>query len=256
MSKQSYKTNLNCGQCVAAVKPYLDQAPEIDSWSVDTNHPDKILTLSGTDLSCDQIRQLVSESGFQVLGPASNSPGDNNLVSLEASVPHQQTTPSRGFLATYKPLLLVLAYLLGAVLVVETATGHWSLTHAMQIFMGGFFVAFSFFKMLDLKGFVDSYQSYDILARNSREYGYFYPFLEVGLGVAYLLNIAPIVTNGVTLVVMLIGLWGVTVALVKKRKIACACLGTLFNLPMTKVTFIEDAVMATMAAVMLVKLLG
>ncbi|MCA8986616.1 MAG: hypothetical protein KDA78_03190 [Planctomycetaceae bacterium] len=255
MSTQSYKTNLNCGQCVAAVKPYLDQAPEIDAWSVDTNHPDKILTLSGSDLSSEKVGQLVSEGGFRVLGPTTNSPAAGNLVSLDTPV-IQQTAPPRGFLTTYKPLLLVLAYLIGAVLVVETATGHWSLTHAMQIFMGGFFVAFSFFKMLDLKGFVDSYQSYDILARNSREYGYFYPFLEVGLGVAYLLNIAPIVTNGVTLVVMLIGLWGVTVALVKKRKIACACLGTLFNLPMTKVTFIEDAVMATMAAVMLVKLLG
>jgi hypothetical protein len=36
-----------------------------------------------------------------------------------------------------------------------------------------------------------------------------------------------------------------------KKKIVCACLGTVFNLPMTKVTIIEDSIMVAMAAFML-----
>jgi hypothetical protein len=58
-------------------------------------------------------------------------------------------------------------------------------------------------------------------------------------------------TNAATLAVMLLGLVGVTQALLAKRQIKCACLGSLFQLPMSYVTFIEDGVMAVMAIVML-----
>jgi hypothetical protein len=74
------------------------------------------------------------------------------------------------------------------------------------------------------------------------------------LGVAYLVRLAPVATSLVTLVVMLVSVVGVTQALLQKRRIQCACLGTVFNLPMTKVTFVEDALMAGMAVVMLVAL--
>jgi hypothetical protein len=102
---------------------------------------------------------------------------------------------------------------------------------------------------------VDAYQTYDVLARPVRAYGYLYPFIELGLGVAFLLRLAPVATNIVTLVVMVVSAVGVTQALLQKRRIQCACLGTVFNLPMTKVTFVEDALMAGMALVMLVALL-
>ncbi len=93
-----------------------------------------------------------------------------------------------------------------------------------------------------------------MLARPGRAYGYVYPFIELGLGIAYLARLAPVVTNLVTLAVMLVSLVGVTQALLQGRRIQCACLGTVFNLPMTKVTFVEDALMAGMALAMLVSL--
>ena len=65
----------------------------------------------------------------------------------------------------------------------------------------------------------------------------------------------PVATNSVTLVLMLVGGAGVGRALLDKRAIRCACLGTALNLPMTKVTLVEDLTMAVMAAVMLVMLL-
>jgi hypothetical protein len=34
--------------------------------------------------------------------------------------------------------------------------------------MGRFFVAFSFFKLLSLRGFVDAYRTYDVVARPMR----------------------------------------------------------------------------------------
>jgi hypothetical protein len=37
-------------------------------------------------------------------------------------------------------------------------------------------------------------------------------------------------------------------SLLNKRKIRCACLGTVFNLPMSTVTLVEDGLMVAMAA--------
>ena len=85
-------------------------------------------------------------------------------------------------------------------------------------------------------------------------WGWVYPFVELGLGVAYLLAWMPLAINIITLVLMLVGAAGVLNALLNKRAIRCACLGTALNLPMTKVTLVEDLAMAVMAVVMLVLL--
>lgn len=162
-----------------------------------------------------------------------------------------EKTDQKSFWQTYKPLLLVIGYLVGIVGLVEITAGSFEWMRAMGTFMGGFFLAFSFFKLLDLQGFVDSFQSYNVLARPVRAYGYAYPFIELRLGVAYLVGFAPVATNLVTLAVMLVGIVGVSQALFQKQRIQCACLGTVYNLPMSKVTFIEDGVMAAMAAAML-----
>jgi hypothetical protein len=118
--------------------------------------------------------------------------------------------------------------------------------------MAGFFLVFSFFKLLNLRGFSEAYQSYDVVARVWPSWGYIYPFLELALGVSYLANWNPIITNLATLGLMLVGAIGVFRTLWDGKAIRCACLGTVLNLPMTKVTLIEDLGMAAMAILMLV----
>jgi copper chaperone CopZ len=245
---QKYRTNLNCGSCVAAVKPHLDNDPTIRRWSVDTADPNKVLTVEGEDVAREQVERDVASAGFKVLGQIEEHDPDTHAV---AAAP---VTDDNSFLATYRPLLLVFAYLIGIVALVEFTTGRFEWMRAMANFMGGFFLVFSFFKLLNLRGFVDAYQTYDVVARPVRTYGYLYPFIELSLGIAYVVRFAPAVTNIVTLVVMLVSVVGVTQALLQKRRIQCACLGTVFNLPMTKVTFVEDALMASMAVAMLVSL--
>jgi hypothetical protein len=209
---------------------------------VDTSDPGKVLTVEGRSVSAGAVERHVANAGFQVLGQiGEESPAANG---------------EKSFIATYRPLLLVFAYLIGLVALFEALTGSVDWMRAMGRFMGGFFVAFSFFKLLDLRGFVDSFQTYDILARRSRAFGYSYPFVELTLGVAYLAGIQPVLTNVVTLLVMLVGLVGVSQALLQKRRIKCACLGTVFNLPMSKVTLLEDTLMAGMAAAALVDILS
>jgi hypothetical protein len=117
--------------------------------------------------------------------------------------------------------------------------------------MAGFFLVFSFFKLLDIRGFADAYRGYDVIAERAPVWGYIYPFVELGLGLAYLFRFQPTLTNWVTLIVMSVSIIGVLRAVMAKQKIRCACLGTVLNLPMSQVTLVEDGLMIAMAVAML-----
>lgn len=122
----------------------------------------------------------------------------------------------------------------------------------MQDFMGAFFIMFGSFKLLKLNDFAQAYAMYDLLAQRSSFYAHLYPFLEIGLGIAYLGRFFPTSTNLFTLGLMVLNSVGVAQELAQKREIACACLGTVFKIPMTYVTLFEDLLMAVMAFYMLI----
>jgi hypothetical protein len=155
-------------------------------------------------------------------------------------------------ITTYKPLLLIFGYLLGGVFLLHVRSADWLAANVMQDFMGGFFLIFSFFKLLNLRGFANAYRTYDVVAKRIYGYGFVYPVVELSLGVAYVIHFNPPLINSITVVVSLVSSVGVIQSLLSRKKIPCACLGTIFNLPMTKVTLIEDLLMAGMAGVMLV----
>jgi hypothetical protein len=157
----------------------------------------------------------------------------------------------RGFFETYKPILLILGYILLVTMAVQFNSPSFDWMQWMQHFMAGFFLIFSFFKLLNLKGFAESYAMYDVLAKKIPTWGYVYAFVELGLGIAYLVGYNPLITNAVTIVVMSISIVGVLQSVLNKKKIQCACLGTVFNLPMSTVTIIEDALMIAMSGAML-----
>ena len=159
------------------------------------------------------------------------------------------------WLVTYKPILLIFAYIISVTLLVEVRTGfNWM--HWMSNFMGGFFLTFSFFKLLDLKGFAENYFSYDIVSKRWFGYGYIYPFIELALGLAYVISFDPLLTNSVTLLIMGISMIGVLKAVFSKRKIKCACLGIVFNLPMSTITIVEDSLMIVMSFISLLSLMS
>lgn len=239
MTTLKLKTNLNCGSCVAKVTPELDAIHGITSWNVATDNPDKVLTVEGSRITEDSIRAAVAKAGFQVLGP------------VAGQGPSADAAPASKSLKTYYPLVLILAYIAGVVALGQVASGGWDWMVAMRHFMAGFFLVFSFFKLLDLPAFAAAYGGYDVIARRWPFYGFVYPFIELALGIACLVNFWPTATNAATLAVMLISAWGVVRALLDKKAIRCACLGSVFNLPMSFVTLVEDGLMAAMAAVML-----
>ncbi|GAB4094045.1 heavy-metal-associated domain-containing protein [Flaviaesturariibacter terrae] len=63
--KQQFRTNINCGGCVKAVTPQLNAATNIKSWNVDTNHPEKILTVETDGLTAEAVCSLVQKAGFK-----------------------------------------------------------------------------------------------------------------------------------------------------------------------------------------------
>ena len=159
---------------------------------------------------------------------------------------------NKTWLATYKPILLIFLYIIAIAFIVSYKNNTINWMDAMRVFMAGFFLTFSFFKMLDLKSFAESYSMYDIVAKKLNNWGYIYAFIELSLGIAYAIHFQPIIVNIVTLIVMIISIIGVLQSVFNKRKIKCACLGAVFNLPMSTVTIIEDALMIAMSVAMLI----
>ncbi|GAB2618754.1 hypothetical protein GCM10027035_13690 [Emticicia sediminis] len=158
---------------------------------------------------------------------------------------------------TYRPLLLIFSFITGVSIIKAFHSdifeiAHFSWMHFMNNFMAGFFIVFSFFKFLNLKAFAESYAMYDLLAMKIPTYGFIYPFIELGLGLAYLTSFQPQFTNWATVIIMGFSSIGVIQSVIDKRKIRCACLGTVFNLPMSTVTIIEDLLMVGMAILMLI----
>jgi copper chaperone len=60
-----FKTNINCGECIAKVTPFLDGEDRISMWKVDTKTPDKILSVSGNEIEPHHVKNLVEEAGFK-----------------------------------------------------------------------------------------------------------------------------------------------------------------------------------------------
>jgi copper chaperone len=65
MKTLKFKTNINCGGCVAKVTPHLNDEEGIKQWSVDTTNPQKTLTVETDSLSENEVIQLVTEAGFK-----------------------------------------------------------------------------------------------------------------------------------------------------------------------------------------------
>jgi copper chaperone CopZ len=240
---RQFKTNLRCGSCVESIKPHLDAEPGIDRWEVDLTSPDKPLTVYG-DASAEAVPAAVAKGGYEVLAEI-EAP---NRVKAAPQLPEPHRPLDASPSTTYYPLVLLGAFLVGIVALIEVRAGRFMWGRAMANFMGAFFLAFSFFKLLDLRGFAESYRGYDVVARRVPAYGYVYPFIELLLGVAFVTGFQPVATNLGTLLVMAVSSIGVIKSLLDKRAIRCACLGTVFNLPMSTVTLVEDGLMVAMAA--------
>lgn len=226
--KEIIISGISCMSCVNKIEKQLYTNTAVNKITIDKNTGSTIL--EAIDMPSEiNIQGLLSEVG------------DYKIGKLQKNF----------FSSPYKPLILILFYLTIVTLSIELSSGIFLWETWMANFMAGFFLIFSFFKLLDIPAFANAYQSYDIIASRFRFYGYIYPFIELGLGLAYIYFYDSDITNLTTAIVMFVGLIGVSKSVIQKSKIQCACLGTVFNLPMSYITIIENGIMLSMALFML-----
>jgi copper chaperone CopZ len=240
----TYKiSGMTCTGCEATVQHQLSKVKGVKDISIDLSKGEATLSMDKHLPIADLQSALVDYPKYQLI---EDSPHDNHK-----SLPAEEVKP---WLETYKPILLVFGYIIGTTILMELTFGGFSWERWMNHFMAGFFLVFSFFKFLDLKGFAESYSTYDIIAKRWVGWGMIYPFTELAIGLAFLSGFYPLVTNAVTFVVMGVSIIGVSQTVLNKKKIRCACLGAVFNLPMSAITIIEDALMIGMSFIMLIRL--
>jgi len=122
----------------------------------------------------------------------------------------------------------------------------------MMAVMGVFLIVFACFQLIGYKSFVGMFPEYDPIAKLVPAYAYAYPFIGIILGALYLFDIGGAWRDGITAFILLIGAGGVYLNIRKDgSRPHCACLGNIIKLPLSWVTFFEDALMGLMALIML-----
>ncbi|MEM8926905.1 MAG: MauE/DoxX family redox-associated membrane protein [Bacteroidota bacterium] len=233
--KQTYAVSgMTCGGCVASVTEKLSKVSGIESVKV---HLDR------GEIEVD-MRHQVSLSNLKAALPEKYDIREKGDRVTPLDIPEE-----KGKFSQLQPLFLIFAYLFGAAFLLNYQ--NWNTQEAMLDFMGLFYVVFSFFKFLDLAGFPESFRMYDPLAKAIPAYGWVYPFLELALGLLFLMRFQIQTALVITVIILGITTVGVTKTLWDKKSIRCACLGTALKLPMTEATFIENAIMLIMAGIML-----
>ena len=229
---------MTCHSCEEQVKSSLLTVPQILS----------------VEISPDLKKATIEMHRHVPIETLQNALASIGRFQIHADTHRESIEQAKDWFSTYKPVLLLLGFILGTTVAIEAAAGKFDMMRAMNHFMGGFFMSFSFFKLLNLKGFADSYATYDIITRFWLPWGFIYPFIELGLGLAFITGIQPWLTNLSAMVIMTISLVGVLNSLFSGNRVRCACLGDVFNLPMSTITVLEDGLMIFMSLVMLLKL--
>lgn len=238
--KHTYKiTGMTCNNCVASVTEKLAEVENVIDVQVDLERGEAVVTMH-EHVPLAKLKSALPEK-------YSISEKDDRALEMMIDVSQDKTK-----LQQLKPLLLIFLYLFVASFLLNYK--NWNTSEAMLDFMGLFYIVFSFFKLLDLNGFPESFRMYDPLAKVAPFYGWIYPFIEVALGLMFLMRFEITIALIATIVVLGITTIGVTKTLLDWKSIRCACLGTALKLPMTEATFIENAIMLVMAIVMLTQL--
>tara|TARA_X000000368_G_scaffold179755_1_gene141889 strand:- start:1255 stop:1962 length:708 start_codon:yes stop_codon:yes gene_type:complete len=228
-------TGMTCMGCKTFVEKKLNDLNQITNVKVDLENQEAIINMK-KNIELEVLQKKITSK---------------YTISKKVDTLTKEIEVKKTKFQQLKPLLIIFLYIIITTIFLHYE--NWSMDEAMLDFMGLFYIVFSFFKILDLKGFPESFRMYDPIAKVFPIYGWIYPFFETILGLMFLIRfeiktalIFTIIFLGVTTV-------GVTKTLLERKKIQCACLGTALKLPMTEATFIENAIMILMALFILIK---
>lgn len=234
-------TGMTCSGCKASVEKAIQSIDSVTDVSVNLEQSEAVVSMT-KHISIKKLQDALSDK-FQIFET-------NTSKNLFDTIDIQENNSSQ--LRQLFPLFLIFGYITAIAILLNIRA--WDTSNFMLDFMGLFYFVFSFFKLLDLKGFIESFKMYDPLAKVVPKYGVVYPFIELGLGLLFITRVQIPLALIITIIILGITTFGVTKTLLDKKSIQCACLGTTLKLPMTKATFIENTIMIIMAVWMLIKI--
>ena len=234
MKHTIYLDGITCDSCIEKITKLFKQTYGITDVIIEKKVW-KVIYWHNSELSQSDIKEMLVWTKYSL----------KNLNSIK------EDTFS---ISTYKPLFTLFWYIVMLCLIWIYLMWDFSVSRFMQYFMAWFFIAFSYFKIINLKEFAMSYSMYDIIAKRWKYWWYVYAYIELWLWISYLIWFHPLITNSITFIVMSVSIIGVIQSVSNKRKIKCACLGAVFDLPMSTITIIEDAVMIGMSGAMILLL--
>jgi copper chaperone CopZ len=244
MTHEYMITGMTCMSCVARIKDQLLRLGDVTAVDVQLN-PSRAIISMNKHIPVLVLQQAVSKAGLYKIIEMTGPPVTTNVASTEVN--------ESG--VSYLPIILIFAYIVGVSLLVQISGDSFNVELWMRHFMAGFFLVFSFFKIINLQGFATGYRNYDIVAKKIPVWGFIYPFLELALGIAYLISFEPLGTNIAAFIIMGVGCIGVIQSLLKKTAFECACLGTVIRVPLGKVSLLEDVIMIAMSGIMITTLI-
>jgi copper chaperone CopZ len=230
-------SGMTCGGCVATVQRLLLTVRDTVSAEIDLKSATAVLRTERAIPSAEFVQALAGHTKYAITSEKQENT-TAQTITLElpilnaTAIVSEQTTLDeipRSWWQTYKPVLLIFAVVSVVSLLVSIDNTGFALMTFLRVFMAGFFLVFSFFKLLDVQAFAESYAMYDIVV-----------------------DIFPVAMNWITLIIMSVSILGVLQQVLNKRAIRCACLGTVFQLPMSTITIIEDGLMIAMSVLMII----
>jgi copper chaperone CopZ len=130
----TYKvTGMTCGGCEAKVKGNLLMVPHITSVEVSKGSQSATIIMD-KHVGLSTLQQSLGEK-----------------YKISAQEHHEEAEQAKSWLSIYKPILLIFGYITAIAFIVGSNHGNFHWMAAMNAFMAGFFLTFSFFKLLDLR---------------------------------------------------------------------------------------------------------
>lgn len=120
-------------------------------------------------------------------------------------------------------------------------------------FVGSFMLVFGGFKLISYESFLDVFPLYDPIARRFRWYAVIYPFVEVILGICFILDMIPGYRNALTFAIMAFGLYGIVQSLqARGPSKQHTLLGHVLKLPLTSGILFEDIILSVLSLILIV----
>ena len=188
---------MTCNGCRADVENKLNQIGGILNAAVNLDEDEAVIEMN---------------KHISILELQNSLPSKYNIIEKESKT-STVVTDEQSELKQLFPLFLIFGYITVAAVLLNYKTQ--GVSGFMLDFMGLFYVVFSFFKLLDLKGFPDSFRMYDPIAKKIPVYGWIYPFIELGLGFLLLTRFQ--VTAALIFTILILGITtiGVTKNLIR-----------------------------------------